>query len=116
FKNNTIMNNKYIHYYFIVMFVLISTYSVGITEIDYVDRIRYTASFNTAGQLSLSSFLEVYSEDHLFYIVTWLIAQIVSNVKIYYIILHFSFISILIKGIKSTYGNDVLVISLFLYL
>src|SRR5699024_6744631 len=65
--------------------------------------------------LSLSSFLEVYSEDHLFYIVTWLIAQIVSNIKIYYIILHFSFISILIKVIKSSYANDVLFISRFLY-
>lgn len=115
-NKNTLLNNKYIHCYFIVSFFLISTYIVSITDVNYIDRFLYTSNFTEAKGVTLYEYLNSFTGDYLFRYVTWQIAQITSSVELYYISLHLLFIIPLIIGVKYVYNNELVVLSLFLYL
>lgn len=115
-KENSMLNNRHIQRFLGCFLIILSFYSVYITDVNYIDRYVYNMYFMEVKNLSFAEANEIYSFEPLFHVLSKSISYLTSNIQIYYVLVYAVFFFSLFKGVGLILKNSNKYVIILLYL
>lgn len=115
-NNNMIINNN-INARFLFYFLLICvSVNIGFRDVSYIDTLSYSGAFLEMKGLSFSASLKYFEGEKLFNAITWLVAQLTDNARVFLFVIWFIFAIPFTKALNKIFIPWQATVVLFTYL